>query len=130
MFLSLALQVQGRLPWVSFFASRNGWKHVDADDYYWLPTDPPYQTKREPALRLEMILRAVHNDSDVIVSGSIMNWGRELEDSFELIAISLPRRIHSCSKAPHPGRTRARFRGFQILTLGVSVRHGTDRRWS
>ena len=24
-----------------------GYKHLDVDDYFWIPSDPPYATKRE-----------------------------------------------------------------------------------
>ena len=57
----------------------------DADDYYWLPTDPPYQKKRNHPERLEMILNNLKACTNAVVSGSIMNWGKELEDSFDLI---------------------------------------------
>jgi uridine kinase len=28
---------------------RLGSSFLDADDYYWMPTDPPYEEKRDPA---------------------------------------------------------------------------------
>lgn len=33
-----------------------GWSvpHADADDYYWVPTDPPYRSKRDPAARVAL----------------------------------------------------------------------------
>ena len=65
-------------------ARRQGWQHVDADDCYWLPTDPPYREKREPADRLAMILGLLGQD-DVVISGSVMNWGAALEESFDLV---------------------------------------------
>jgi adenylate kinase family enzyme len=41
---------------------------VDADDYYWLPTDPPYREKRAREVRLRMILDAVDAAPDAVVS--------------------------------------------------------------
>ncbi|WAS97296.1 AAA family ATPase [Nannocystis punicea] len=58
---------------------------VDADDYYWLPTDPPYRQKRAPDVRLRMILVAVDAAPNAVVSGSVVGWGAEIEDSFDLI---------------------------------------------
>ena len=66
-------------------ASKTGWNFVDADDYYWLPTKPPYQSKRKRSERLELMLEELNKHEYSIVSGSVMNWGPELENSFDLI---------------------------------------------
>lgn len=58
---------------------------VDADDYYWFPSDPPFRQKRAPDVRLRMILAAVGRAPNAIVSGSVIDWGAEIEDSFDLI---------------------------------------------
>ena len=59
---------------------------LDADDYYWLPTDPPYRSKRDRLQRLSMIVDALKKSPHgVIVSGSVVDWGTEIEDSFDLI---------------------------------------------
>lgn len=66
-------------------ASKVGWNFVDADDYYWLPTRPPYQSKRGHSERLKLMLEELDRNEYSVVSGSVMNWGPELEDSFDLI---------------------------------------------
>lgn len=66
-------------------ASRLRWPFIDTDDHYWLPTEPPYQTKRDTVARVEMMLAELGGHESSIVSGSVMNWGHELEDSFDLI---------------------------------------------
>lgn len=66
-------------------APRLKWGFIDADDYYWIPTKPPYKIERESDLRFQMILNEISKHESVIVSGSVMNWGIELEDSFDLI---------------------------------------------
>ena len=66
-------------------ASRRGWPAIDADDYYWMPTQPPYRDKRDPGERLRLILDALSRAGDAVVSGSLMGWGPELEDAFDLI---------------------------------------------
>ena len=66
-------------------ASELGWNLVDADGYFWMPTSPPFQEKRDPALRLRLILDALGQHESSVVSGSVMGWGEELEDCFDLI---------------------------------------------
>jgi adenylate kinase family enzyme len=58
----------------------------DADDFYWLPTDPPYRVKRDPTERLSMLVHALKGSrNDAVIAGSVMDWGTEIEDSFSLI---------------------------------------------
>jgi hypothetical protein len=60
-------------------------RHLDADDYYWLRTEPPFQLKREPGERLSLLLSDLQADGPVVLAGSIVGWGAALEDSFDLI---------------------------------------------
>ena len=57
----------------------------DTDDYYWLPSTPPFQRKQDPEVRLAKLLEDLKVTSPAIISGSILNWGSELEDSLSLI---------------------------------------------
>jgi len=57
----------------------------DTDDYYWLPSTPPFQRKQDPAIRLTKLRQDLEFASRAIISGSILNWGLELEDSLSLI---------------------------------------------
>ena len=57
----------------------------DADDYFWVPTEPPYQQQREPSARLSLLIADLAKVPKSITAGSVINWGRELEDSFSLI---------------------------------------------
>ncbi|RYY71707.1 MAG: hypothetical protein EOO24_48695 [Comamonadaceae bacterium] len=66
-------------------ADRLGWAHLDTDDYFWLPTEPPFQQKRDPDERLTLLLRALAAAPDAVVSGSLMGWGDAVEDGFDLI---------------------------------------------
>ncbi len=66
-------------------SSELGWSSVDVDDFYWLRTEPPYQVKREGSVRLNMILAELNRCKHAVASGSVMNWGLALEDSFDLI---------------------------------------------
>src|SRR5262245_52106387 len=57
----------------------------DADDYFWLPTEPLYQRQRDPSIRLSLLVADLAKSPHSVISGSVINWGRELEDSFSLI---------------------------------------------
>jgi cytidylate kinase len=39
----------------SAIAQAYGHVHLDTDDYYWVPTDPPFQETREPSARLDTL---------------------------------------------------------------------------
>jgi adenylate kinase family enzyme len=72
-------------------AARLGVKCFDADDYYWLPTNPPFKHKREPALRLSLLLSDLSIAKSAVLSGSVVRWGVEIEDSFSAIVfLTLP----------------------------------------
>lgn len=59
--------------------------HVEADDYFWISTLPPFTTKRDPAARLSSVLSDLRAQEVALLAGSIVDWGVELEDAFDLI---------------------------------------------
>ena len=61
-----------------------GVRHVDVDDYYWMPTNPPFTTKRPPADRVSMMQQAL-GDAGGVLTGSCMVWGEALIANAELI---------------------------------------------
>lgn len=60
-------------------------QHVEADDFYWLPTSPPFTSKRDSEERLNAITKKLSSVSDAVVAGSILEWGEALENSFDFI---------------------------------------------
>jgi adenylate kinase family enzyme len=66
-------------------ARRLGWSHLDADDFFWMPTTPPYRERRDPAARLALLLAALDTAVRAVLSGSVVAWGAELESSFDLV---------------------------------------------
>jgi adenylate kinase family enzyme len=66
-------------------AQKLGIAHFDADDYFWLPTDPPYVQRRDTADRLALLLRDLSSHDDATLTGSIDGWGSLLEDSLDLV---------------------------------------------
>jgi len=63
---------------------RFGWRFMDTDDYFWLPTDPMYTVKRPVDERLAMMRRDIEKEGDVVISGSLCGWGDELIPYFTL----------------------------------------------
>ncbi len=70
-----------------------GFGHVDADDCYWLPSEPPYREKRSPGPRAAALRRsmdeAMRTAPGVVVSGSVMGWGDDIELGFDRIVFLL-----------------------------------------
>ncbi len=66
-------------------AAERGGTHLDADDFYWLPTDAPFTAKRDPADRLARLRAALVRPAVAVLSGSIMGWGAAVEDAFDLV---------------------------------------------
>jgi adenylate kinase family enzyme len=61
-----------------------GVRHVDVDDYFWMPTNPPFTTKRPSGERVSMI-QQTFGDEDWVLTGSCMGWGEALIASVDLI---------------------------------------------
>lgn len=58
--------------------------HIDVDDYYWAPTNPPFTTKRPPSECIESI-RTAQGDGGWVLSGSFDGWGDTLIEDADLI---------------------------------------------
>ena len=61
-----------------------GYKFMDTDDYFWLPTNPKFTTKRNVEERLAMMRNDILNSDDVVISGSLVDWGDELIPLFTM----------------------------------------------
>lgn len=64
--------------------SELGFTFMDTDDYYWLPTNPSYTTKRSIEERLVMMKKDIEQADNVVISGSLTGWGDELIPLFTL----------------------------------------------
>src|SRR5829696_7380488 len=51
-------------------AARFGWRHLDTDDHFWLPTDPPFQQQRPVPERLALLCAALAG-SGWVLSGAV-----------------------------------------------------------
>ncbi len=65
-------------------AAKLGCPHEDTDDYFWLPTDPPFTTRRPAAARLARLLPRLVGETWVL-SGSALKWGTPLEPLYDLV---------------------------------------------
>ena len=52
--------------------------HADIDDYFWLPTSPPYTQKRPEEARLRLMSELFLPRSAWVLSGSAVGWGDPL----------------------------------------------------
>jgi adenylate kinase family enzyme len=65
-------------------AHQTGYVHLDADDYYWLATDPPYQQKVSKELRQSNLRKEFLRNEHVIITGSLVSWGEQWRSAFDL----------------------------------------------
>jgi len=66
-------------------ADRLALPHHDSDDYFWLPTVPPYQTQRPRQDRLRLMAEVFLPRADWVLSGSVVGWGDDLIVYFDLV---------------------------------------------
>lgn len=66
------------------FAAKHNWKHLDADDFYWEKTHPPFQEKVPLKIRSKRLMESVIINDDVVLSGSLVSWGDEWLSMFNL----------------------------------------------
>ena len=52
--------------------------HADADDYFWLPTVPPYREKRQENARLALMHDVFVPRESWVLSGSVAGWGESV----------------------------------------------------
>jgi hypothetical protein len=97
-------------------ARRLGIPHADADHFFWLPTDPPFTTRRLRAERLTMLTREFPTDGSWVFSGSAISWATELEPVYDLIVFL---RLD-------PSMRMARLRRREAARYGTRIEPGGD----
>lgn len=60
-------------------------RFLDTDDFFWLPTDPPYTQKRPLEERLALLEEELDKPRDVVLSGALIPWGNPLIPRFTLV---------------------------------------------
>ena len=72
-------------------AQRTGWPAIDADDFFWEPTDPKFSTKRAPAERDALLSAELESHAAWILTGSIKGWELAQVAEFGLVVyLSVP----------------------------------------
>ena len=61
-----------------------GYKFLDTDDYFWLPTNPKYTTKRSKEERIALMKMDISKADNVVISGALDGWGDEFIPFFTL----------------------------------------------
>ena len=59
--------------------------HADADDYFWVPTDPPYVERRPESDRLALMREVFVPREAWVLSGSMVDWGDAVVDECDAI---------------------------------------------
>lgn len=59
--------------------------HLDADSYYWQPTEPPFTSPYPRDVRLALLMQAITDKADWVLSGSAVDWAQPLEPFYDLI---------------------------------------------
>lgn len=68
--------------------------HHDTDDYYWLPTNPPYTQSRSVPERIHLMEEIFLGRPSWILSGSLTGWGDRLIKYFDyVIFINTPTEV-------------------------------------
>lgn len=67
-------------------SARMGVPVLDVDEFYWMPTDPPFTTKRLPEDRVRLIRQRQSRTEGWVLSGSFIGWGDILIQDVEIIA--------------------------------------------
>jgi len=73
----------------SALAAAHGYRHLDTDDFFWLPSHPPFQHRRPVDERLARLHTAVAETRRWVLSGSLCGWGDPLIPEFELVVFLL-----------------------------------------
>lgn len=90
--------------------------HLDTDNFFWLPTDPPFTTPRDAGERIALLLAEALPDESWVLSGSVLKWGRPIEPLYDLIVFL---RID-------PELRMARICAREIARYGERIRPGGD----
>jgi adenylate kinase family enzyme len=112
----------------SALSAHYGVGQFDVDDFYWMPTDPPFTTKRPPQDRVKLIQAQQRQSNGWVLTGSCMGWGNAMLGDVDLILfLHTPTAIRLQRL---DAREAARY-GARILPDGdMHVQHMAFRDWA
>jgi adenylate kinase family enzyme len=97
----------GTTSLASAIADKHGHRRLDTDDFFWVPTNPPFREKRPHDERLARLREAL-GSGPWVLSGSLCGWGDPLIPEFDLVVFLV---------IPTPVRL-ARLRAREIARYG------------
>jgi adenylate kinase family enzyme len=106
-----------------------GYVHLDTDDYFWEPTEPPFQQPRERPHRQALLGAALDAHGRWVLSGSLCGWGDLFIPRFDLVVfLWVPRETRM---ARLKERERRRY-GEAALAPGGAMHdaHAAFMRWA
>jgi len=89
-------------------AARLGAVHFDTDDFFWLPTDPPFEKIRERAERQALLGVALAREPAWVLSGSLCGWGDIFHPPLHCAGRPAPRAVGSLPRVGGRLRRAAR----------------------
>lgn len=104
-------------------AERLGHRHVDADSLFWLPTDPPFTTKRPRDERQAMLLRLLPVAGQWVFSGSAPESATPAEPFYDLVVFL---RLDPVVRMERLRRRQAAQYGKRIEAGGDMANHNVD----
>lgn len=89
--------------------------HYDVDDYYWMPTDPPFEVKRPVPERQRRLLADLGPEGGWVLSGSLVSWGDPFVPLFDLVVF---RTLPHALRMERLGRREAARYGAEVIGPG------------
>jgi adenylate kinase family enzyme len=75
----------GKSTLAAALAERIGAPHLDADDFEWAATDPPFMHRNAPDERRAQFDAATRGLDRWVLSGTLQRWGHELTPQLDLV---------------------------------------------
>lgn len=91
-------------------------QHFDTDDFFWHPTDPPFNRRRPEAERVALMQAMFLPRADWVLSGSPMGWGDAV----------IPRLTHVVFLTLDPALRLARLNARERQRYGERIAPGGD----
>ena len=84
----------GKRTLAKSISEKLNWTFLDADDYYWEKTNPPFQIKIPLERRNENLKKDFRNSRNVVICGSLCTWSKFWNTAFDLgVFLRLPKEI-------------------------------------
>lgn len=92
-------------------ANARATQHFDVDDFFWMPTDPPFIQRRRPADRVALMQALFLPRPDWVLSGSPIGWGDAV----------IPRLTHAVFLTLEPGQRLDRLARREARRWGARI---------